>query len=100
MEEITPETFIEKNILSIGTFLFGTIILISFLISNWDFLIIVGILYVSAAIIVHVFHFFATIIFHFIEKRNPIDTSIKIFLILSNIPITILYIYIVLNLKL
>lgn len=95
MEEFNDENFIVRNIISISSFLLGTLLLIVYLITKSEKLLFIGLLYVFFMSIINILHLLATIIFHFQEKRNTKDTLIKIGLILTNIPIAYLYTVIV-----
>lgn len=97
MEEFNDKNFIIRNIISIGSFVFGTLLLIIYLVTKSDKLLLTGLLYLLFAIVLNILHLIATIIFHFQERRKIKDTLIKIGLILTNIPIAYLYAYIVLN---
>lgn len=97
MEEINDENFIVRNIISISSFVLGTLLLIIYLVTRSDILLLPGLIYLLFAIIINILHLLATIIFHFQERRKIKDTLIKIGLILSNIPIAYLYAHIVLN---
>lgn len=91
MEEFNDENFIVRNIISISSFLLGTLLLIVYLISKSEKLLFIGLMYVFFISIINILHLLATIIFHFIERRKTKDTLIKIGLILTNIPIAYLY---------
>ncbi len=91
MKEISEEKLIEKNIISISSFVIGTLLFIAYIITKSDKLLYPGLLYLMFAIVINTLHLLATIIFHFQEKRRIKDTLIKIGLILINVPIAYLY---------
>lgn len=91
MEETFEQTFVEKNMISIGSFIIGTLLFIAYLITKSNKLLLPGLLYLLFSIVINIVHLFATIIFHFHERRKIKDTLIRIGLILINIPIAYLY---------
>ncbi|KAA1247185.1 hypothetical protein [Aquimarina sp. RZ0] len=90
---------INKNALIIATisFLLGTILLLSHLITGWDQLVFLGIFYVLIATVLNGITFVGllanTVVNYHYYRENL--TTILIFLL--NIPITVGYLFIVIN---
>ncbi len=86
-----------KNALmtAVLSFLFGTIFLMLFLITQSDLLIRIGILYVTIALTLNTIMFIGLLINSIINYQYYRENLITISLFLLNIPITLLYILIV-----
>ncbi|AZB08831.1 hypothetical protein EG344_08350 [Chryseobacterium sp. G0162] len=79
------------------SFLLGTFLLILLLITRWDFLLMLGFIYVIAAIIVNVIIFLLELIEYLTEISAKITSRNSMFLLIANIPIAFIYFLIVIN---
>ncbi|WP_148639140.1 hypothetical protein [Aquimarina longa] len=79
------------------SFILGTIILLSFIISQSDTVFKIGIFYVIIAAALNTFFFIELIINAIVNYQYYKENLITILLVVLNIPITIGYISIVLN---
>lgn len=77
------------------SFVMGTLLLISYLLFKTSFLINLGFWYVIIAIIINSIMFMYLIFKLLFSKNNKEDIVIEMFLLLSNIPVTVLYFTIV-----
>ncbi|VEH18784.1 Uncharacterised protein [Chryseobacterium nakagawai] len=79
------------------SFLSGTFLLILMLITRWDFLLMLGFIYVIAAIIVNVIIFLLELIDYLTEVSEKNAFRNSMFLLMANIPIAFIYLLIVIN---
>lgn len=76
--------------LALGSFTLGTILFIGFKFFHLDFLVIVGICFILLATICN--SLVAIYLFYeLLTRKNKMETAIKLVILLSNIPITIIY---------
>lgn len=82
--------------LAIGSFGIGTIILgLHFLFPHKDDILILGFFYTLFAILINGITFLNLLFQFFIKPKEREDLAIKMLIMLANIPIALLYIYIV-----
>ncbi len=94
LENQKPAGF--STYLAIGSFGIGTIILgLYFLFPHKDGILILGFFYTLFAILINGITFLNLLFQFFIKPKEREDLAIKILIMLANIPIAILYIYIV-----
>ncbi|KMQ63447.1 hypothetical protein ACM40_01170 [Chryseobacterium sp. BLS98] len=79
------------------SFLSGTFLLVSYLVTRADFLLITGFYFVMVAAVINIL----VLLYELLEFLNHISkkksSGNSVLLLLINIPITVLYIYIILN---
>jgi len=84
--------------LAIGSFLIGTLLLILFLTTTKSEIIGIGIIYVITAIVVNLVMLFELIYLFITQKNHQEYYTIKILILLTNIPIAFVYFKIVVEL--
>ena len=98
------ETFSHENqksagfstYLAIGSFGIGTLLfLLHFAIPEYGLLYFIGYFYLLIAFLVNLLVFLNLLFLYFIKPTEREDLAIKMLIMLANIPITLLYIYIV-----
>ncbi|MDI9310288.1 MAG: hypothetical protein QM535_08730 [Limnohabitans sp.] len=77
--------------LALASFTIGTMLFIGFKFLHLDFLVIVGIYFILFAAICNSL-VAIYLIYELFTKKNKMETAIKLIILLSNIPITIIYI--------
>ena len=97
-----PEEYIDSSgrITAISSFVLGTLLLVSYLILEANYLISIGILFVACCIFIHciiLIFLFGKIAFKLLDKRLVKSHLITLVIMLLNIPITLLYIRIVMD---
>lgn len=97
MEEIFKNPFYIKNHIPIISFTLGTLLLILLALTRLDSLLYYGFLYVSIAILVNTIYSIYLLIALYQDKISKEETVARLGITMLNIPITILYIYIVFN---
>ena len=99
--KISIENLIQQKLsirIALFTFSIGTILFASyFLLKNNDLLIIIGIYYILFAFVVNGFILLNLIYQFFIKPNEKHSIIIQILFIMGNIPIAIIYFYLVLN---
>lgn len=88
---------IEQNIIPIISFAVGASLLLLFASTKYEPLLYIGLLYVSGALLVNTVYLFYLIIQLVKNWNNNYEIFIRISITLSNIPIAILFTYIVIN---
>ena len=82
--------------LAIGSFGIGTLLfLLHFAIPEYGLLYFIGYFYLLIAFLVNLLVFLNLLFLYFIKPTEREDLAIKMLIMLANIPITLLYIYIV-----
>lgn len=98
------ETFSHENqksagfstYLAIGSFGIGTLLfLLHFALPEYGLLYFIGYFYLLIAFLVNLLVFLNLLFLYFIKPTEREDLAIKMLIMLANIPITLLYIYIV-----
>jgi hypothetical protein len=98
------ETFSHKNqksagfstYLAIGSFGIGTLLLIlHFILPEYGFLYFIGYFYLIIAFLVNLLVFLNLLLQYFIKPKERKDLTIKMLIMLANLPIVLLYLYIV-----
>ena len=97
MEELLKNPVYRKNYVPIISFFLGTILLFSFAILKTDVILYVGLLYIFLAVFINVIYLFYLLIKYYYKKTSLEETLSRLGITLINIPITILYIYIIFN---
>lgn len=82
---------------AIGSFAIGTILLITYLLTRAEGLLMVGFIYVITAILLNALVVLNLLYEFIMNKRNREETAIRILIVLANIPIAFLYANIVFN---
>ncbi|MVO09922.1 hypothetical protein GOQ30_12195 [Flavobacterium sp. TP390] len=83
--------------LAIVSFGFGTILFVThFIFPNYFPILVIGYIYLLIAILINTLTFFY-LVYLFSKETNVEDLTIRILILLSNIPIAFLYAYVVLN---
>lgn len=76
--------------LAIGSFSIGTLLFIGYKFIHLDFLVVIGIYFILLATICNSL-VALYLIYELLTKENKMETAIKLIILLSNIPITIIY---------
>ncbi len=97
MEELLKHPIYLKNYVPILSFIIGTILLFALAITRFDNLLYIGLMYVYLAIAINFIYIFYLIIQFYTKKISSNETLTRFGICTLNIPITILYIYIVFN---
>ena len=97
MENIINNPFYIKNYIPIISFVIGTLLLISLAITKVDTIFYIGLLYVFIAICINIIYSIYLLFMAYNKKINSEETLSRLGIAFLNIPITILYIYIVFN---
>jgi hypothetical protein len=74
------------------SFFFGTILFISFMLSDYMPLIGIGLFYIGGAFILNIYTLLTTIVQIFIDRKNRIPLILSSLLLLTNIPVVLIYI--------
>ena len=100
------ETFSQENqksagfstYLAIGSFGIGTLLfLLHFVLPEYGLLYFIGYFYLLIAFLVNLLVFLNLLFLYFIKPNEREDLTIKMLIMLANIPIALLYLYIVFN---
>jgi Na+-transporting methylmalonyl-CoA/oxaloacetate decarboxylase beta subunit len=97
MKKSDSNIIIEQNIIPIISFVVGASLLLLFASTKYEPLLYIGLLYVSGAILVNTVYLFYLILQLIKNWDNNYEIFIRIGITLSNIPISILFTYIVIN---
>ena len=97
MERDKQLELIEQNIIPIISFAVGASLLLLFASTKYEPLLYIGFLYVSGALLVNTVYLFYLILQLIKNWNNNYEIFIRIGITLSNIPIAILFTYIVFN---
>lgn len=97
MEKDRQIELIKQNIILIISFAVGASLLILFASTKYEPLLYIGFLYVSSALLVNTVYLFYLILQLIKNWNNNYEIFIRIGITLSNIPISILFTYIVFN---
>ncbi|WP_320815517.1 hypothetical protein [Flavobacterium sp.] len=97
MEKDKQIELIEQNIIPIISFAVGASLLLSFATTKYEPLLYVGLLYVSGALLINTVYLLYLIIQLIKNWDNNYEIFIRIGITLINIPISILFTYIVIN---
>ena len=97
MEKDRQIELIEQNIIPIISFAVGASLLLLFASTKYDPLLYIGLLYVSGALLINTVYLFYLILQLIKNWDNNNEIFIRIGITLSNIPISILFTYIVIN---
>jgi len=97
MEKDRQIELIEQNIIPIISFAVGASLLLLFASTKYDPLLYIGLLYVSGALLINTVYLFYLILQLIKNWDNNNEIFIRIGITLSNIPIAILFTYIVFN---
>lgn len=97
MEKSNSNSIIEQNIIPIISFAVGASLLLLFASTKYEPLLYIGFLYVSSALLVNTVYLFYLILQLIKNWNNNYEIFIRIGITLSNIPISILFTYIVFN---
>ncbi len=97
MEKDRQIELIEQNIIPIISFAVGASLLLLFASTKYEPLLYIGLIYISGAIIVNTVYLFYLILQLIKNWDNYYEIFIRIGITLSNIPISILFTYIVIN---
>ena len=85
------------TLFAFGSFAIGTIFFLSYMKYQNEIILVFGFYYVLAAIFFNLIMLVNTINQFLINSDNPLDIFIRIIILLTNIPITVLYLYLVLK---
>ena len=84
--------------LAIGSFGIGTLLfLLHFVLPEYGLLYFIGYFYLLIAFLVNLLVFLNLLFLYFIKPNEREDLTIKMLIMLANIPIALLYLYIVFN---
>lgn len=84
--------------LAIGSFSFGTLLfLLHFALPEYGLLYFIGYFYLILAFFINLLVFLNLLFLYFIKPNERKDLTIKMLIMLANIPIALLYLYIVFN---
>lgn len=97
MEEKKQIELIEQNIIPIISFVIGASLLLFYAITKYEPLLFIGLFYIYGAALVNTIYLLYLIIQLFKNWENNYEIFIRIGITLSNIPIAILFAYIVFN---
>lgn len=97
MEKDRQIELIEQNIIPIISFAVGASLLLLFASTKYEPLLYIGLIYISGAILVNTVYLFYLILQLIKNWDNYYEIFIRIGITLSNIPISILFTYIVIN---
>ncbi|MEQ3661722.1 MAG: hypothetical protein ABNG98_02685 [Flavobacterium sp.] len=97
MERDKQLELIEQNIIPIISFAVGASLLLLFASTKYEPLLYIGLLYVSGALLVNTVYLFYLILQLVKNWNNNYEIFIRISITLSNVPIAILFTYIVIN---
>ncbi|WP_430400997.1 hypothetical protein [Flavobacterium sp.] len=97
MEKDRQIELIEQNIIPIISFAVGASLLLLFASTKYEPLLYIGLIYVSGALLVNTVYLFYLILQLIKNWDNYYEIFIRIGITLSNIPISILFTYIVIN---
>ena len=97
MEKDRQIELIEQNIIPIISFAVGASLLLLFASTKYEPLLYIGLIYVSGALLVNTVYLFYLILQLIQNWDNYYEIFIRIGITLSNIPISILFTYIVIN---
>ncbi len=97
MEKIINNPFYIKNHIPIISFVLGTLLLILLALTRLDSLLYYGLLFVFIAVLINTIYSVYLLIVLYQNKISKEETVARLGITMLNIPITILYIYIVFN---
>lgn len=95
MEEIFKNPFYQKNYIPVLSFIIGTILLLLLALTGESELLFIGLLYVFIASFINLIYAVFLIFIFYKKQKNNEEVFSRLGITLINIPITILYIYIV-----
>lgn len=97
MEKCNPNLIIEQNFIPILSAIIGTILLLLYSTSKLSDVVIIGFIYLLIAIAVNSIYLIYLLYLLYKNKQNKNTIYTRIAITLSNIPISILFVYIVFN---
>jgi hypothetical protein len=97
MKKSDSNIIFEQNIIPIISFAVGASLLLLFASTKYEPLLYIGFLYVSGALLINTVYLFYLILQLIKNWNNNYEIFIRIGITLSNIPISILFTYIVIN---
>jgi hypothetical protein len=97
MENLINNSFYVKNNIPIISFVFGTLLLISLAMTGVNTLLYIGLIYVFVAFLINTIYSIYLPSISYQNKINLEETATRLGITILNIPITILYIYLVFN---
>jgi hypothetical protein len=97
MENLINNSFYVKNNIPINSFAFGTLLYILLVMTRVNTLLYIGLIYIFVAFLINTIYSIYLPSISYQNKINLEETATRLRITILNIPITILYIYLVFN---
>ncbi|MFT5754738.1 MAG: hypothetical protein ACI924_001978 [Flavobacterium sp.] len=97
MENLINNSFYVKNNIPIISFAFGTLLYILLVMKRVNTLLYIGLIYIFVAFLINTIYSIYLPSISYQNKINLEETATRLRITILNIPITILYIYLVFN---